>query len=576
MTTIPHGEPLAGSPEAWSAVGLLSRLRGLAVPLARNAAVLIFFALATALIFRTSIAHLNSALIGPPEDNMNDFWDTWYTVVGHDPAHFFSTKLLRFPEGTSLLYQSFAWPQLFAVVVLSRFFGTDLHTLVALQNATLLASFPLAGLGAFCLVHHLTRNTIASLIGGFIFAFNPSHVAHALHHAGVSSIEFLPFFVLCYLLALERRSYAWLAGAAIFNALSALSCWYYFFYGAYFLAFQLLYERIRDGAWPRGWHPAAAVKCLAITTVLLAPLVVPMLLASVSSVNQAGGNIFVADLLGFVAFPPEHWLAPFSQALYTRFTGYPWEATVYLGLVNIAILAWYWRCTHFTREPLNLYVALGMLMFALLAAGELLHVAGVTTFLPLPDAVLDRLPFFANVRSPSRAIVFVYLFLAIGIGMATAALLSSRRVASKIAVAGLALLMIVDFYPARLAASPVTCPAGLKVLDADPERGFGVLNMPFAYADADTYMFEQICHRRPMVDGVISREMGKSLLYRVSVRNLPLQRRQLVEAHVKYLLLHKPRNGLYRWNRELAPMAQYRRFYAVAYDGPDMLILRTY
>ena len=136
--------------------------------------------------------------------------------------------------------------------MLSRFFGTDLHTLVALENATLLASFPLAGLGAFCLVRHLTRSTVGGLIGGFIFAFNPSHVAHTLHHAGVASIEFLPFFVLCYLLALERRSNAWLAAAAIFYALSALSCWYFLFYGAYFLGFQLLYERIRDGAWPRG------------------------------------------------------------------------------------------------------------------------------------------------------------------------------------------------------------------------------------------------------------------------------------------------------------------------------------
>ena len=576
MTTVPHTQDLAGSQNEWNLSRLSSPLQRLAAPAIRGVAVLLFFALATILIFWTPVTHLHSVLIGPPEDNMNDFWDAWYTVVGHDAGHFFSTKLLRFPEGTSLLYQSFAYPQLFAVLVLSRFVGTDLHTLVALQNLTLLASFPLAGLGAFCLVRHLAGSTAGGLLGGFVFAFNPSHVAHALHHAGVSSIEFLPFFVLCYLLALERRSFAWLMGATVFNALSALSCWYYLFYGAYFLVFQLLYERIRDGAWPRGWRLAAAPACMLATAAMLAPIVVPMLLASGSSVYQAGGNVFVADLLGFVAFPPEHLLAGLSRGLYARFTGYPWESTVYLGLVNVAILAWYWHRTRKTHDPLGLYVALGMLTFALLAAGEALHIAGIVTFVHLPDVVLDKLPFFANVRSPSRAIVLVYLFLSIGIGLATAAVLSGGRVASEIAAAGMALLIVVDFYPAQLSATPAVCPRGLKVLTADPERGFGVLNMPFGYADADTYMFEQVCHRRPLVDGVISREMGKSLIYRVSVTNLPLQRRQLAQAHVRYLLLHKARNGLYRWNKELPPMAQFRKFYAVAYDGPDMLVLRTY
>jgi len=120
-----------------------------------------------------------------------------------------------------------------------------------------LASFPLAGVGAFYLVRHLVHSTVGGLIGGFVFAFNPSHVAHALHHAGVSSIEFLPFFVLAYLLALERRSVVWLGTAVAFYALSALSCWYYLFYCAYFVGFHLLYQRVRDHGWPRGWNLAA-------------------------------------------------------------------------------------------------------------------------------------------------------------------------------------------------------------------------------------------------------------------------------------------------------------------------------
>ena len=96
------------------------------------------------------------------------------------------------------------------------------------------------------------------------------------------------------------------------------------------------------------------------------------------------------------------------------------------------------------------------------------------------------------------------------------------------------------------------------------------------YAEGDSYMFEQICHRRPIVDGVTSREMGVTLLNRLSVTDLSRQREQLVQAHVKYILLHRPRNGLYLWNKEIASAAQFRHTYRTVYDGPDLTALRVY
>ncbi len=540
------------------------------------AAVFGIFALATALVFWPSIAHLHTALVGPPEDNMQDFWNTWYAAVGRDPGHFFATRLLRFPQGTSLVYQSFAYPQVFAVVGLSRIFGTDLSTLVALQNITLLASFPLAGLGAFYLVRHLTRSAAGGLIGGFVFAFNPSHVAHALHHAGVSSIEFLPFFVLSYLLALERRSTLWVVIAAGFYALSALSCWYYLFYCAYFVGFQLLYQRVRDGAWPRDWNLVAPVLCIFSAAAILTPLIVPIVMMTRPSVYIGGGNYFVADLLAYVEFPPEHLLSGLSRGLYAHFSGVAWETTVYLGLVNLMVLGWQCLRTGSSRKSLMFYVLFGMATFCILACGETLHVAGIVTALPLPDIALDRLPFFANVRAPARAIVFVYLFLSIGIGFAAASALRNGRLASKVGVAAVAALIAVDFYPATLAATPVACSPALTVLKADHERGFGVLDLPNGYIEGNSYMLEQTCHGRPLVGGITTREMGITLLNRLALKNLPVQREQLVQAHVKYILLHRPAHGLYPWSGELPSERQFREFYRIVYKGPDMILLRTY
>src|SRR5215470_206961 len=187
-------------------------------------------------------------LIGPPEDNMQDFWNVWYATVARKADHFFFTNMIKFPEGTPLYYHSFAYPKVFAVALLSRAIGTELPSLLFLQNISLLISFPLAGVGAFYLVRHFTQNWIGALTGAFVFAFNPSHVAHAMHHVHVSSIEFIPFFVLSYLLAIEKKSIIWLGLAIAFYALSALSCWYYLFYIAHFIAFHTVYTVIRDRA----------------------------------------------------------------------------------------------------------------------------------------------------------------------------------------------------------------------------------------------------------------------------------------------------------------------------------------
>ncbi|HXS06958.1 MAG TPA: hypothetical protein VN723_09220, partial [Rhizomicrobium sp.] len=296
------------------------------------ATVLIGYAALTTLFFWQVLPHLSSALLGPPEDNFQDFWNSWYAAKGHQGAFFF-TSLIRAPEGVSLYYHSFAYPQVFAVWGLSRIFGTSLATLTLLQNLTNLASFPLAATGAFYLCRYLGAGRLGAAVGGFIFAFNPWHIAQVMHHAHVAGIEFLPCFVLCYLQALKRESYRWLAAAILFYALSALSCWYYLFYGLYFLAFHILYQRVHHHAWPRGWNLLAPAFCLAGAALMLAPLLLPMVASGFrDSAYLQGGNVYVADLLGYTAFPPTHALWFLSKDLFDKFTGNSWEISAYLGL----------------------------------------------------------------------------------------------------------------------------------------------------------------------------------------------------------------------------------------------------
>jgi hypothetical protein len=403
-----------------------------------------------------------------------------------------------------------------------------------------------------------------------------------MHHAHVSSIEFIPLFVLSYLLTIERRRVLLLLLTIFLYALSALSCWYYVFYLAYFIAFHTIYVAIRDRALPTGWQLLTPVACIAGLVLLLSPILVPMVSAAWSgaSVYEKGSDSFVADVLAYPAFPRFHLLAPLANGIYSRLWGVPWEATVYLGLVNVAVLTWW--CFHARHKDsrLLMYVLCGMAVFCIFASGDRLHVLGHRIIL-MPGIVLSHLPFVSNVRTPSRAIVFVYMFLAIGIGHA--AVCARQHWQGRMARWGMAavtLLIVLDFFPARrLAMTPITCSPGLAVIRDDAEKGFGVLDMPSGtYAEGNFFMLQQAaCHGRPILRGNTSRDVVVSLRDRLETRDLLAQQSQLAASKVKYIIIRAPSASFaFAWHPEDGPQSQYPLTYPVAYRGSDLTVLRVY
>ncbi len=180
---------------------ILAGMRRLVPPiqgLLRLALVFSLFVLITAVFFKPWIEHISTILIGPPTDNMQDFWNSWYAAVGANRHEFFFTKLIRYPEGTSLQYHSFCYLQVFAVAAITEIIGINRATLISVHNLTLLFSFPLAGTGAFLLVRRFAHLTWASLVGGYVFAFSPWHVEQVMYHAHTSEIGFIPFFAFAY------------------------------------------------------------------------------------------------------------------------------------------------------------------------------------------------------------------------------------------------------------------------------------------------------------------------------------------------------------------------------------------
>jgi hypothetical protein len=318
---------------------------------------------------------------------------------------------------------------------------------------------------------------------------------------------------------------------------------------------------------------------------VLSPLLLPMLIQGLQSQNvYAGGhNTHVADLLGYVAFHPYHLLSEITRPIYAHFTGNEWEATVYLGLINIGLFVW----GFINRKRLGIqempFLLFGMLLFMLFASGAFLHIMGVS-IIPVPTGVTAILPFFKNVRTPSRAIVFVYLFLGVGVGVTIRAIMARYSqqwgvlvVTPLLVVAG---FMFLDFFPGRVEVTPVSCPAAYNIIRRDADPSFGILDLPRNYELGNAYMMYQVCHRKPIVVANTTRDIYPTLRDQLEIADLKKQREKLIASNVKYIVIHRDMSELGlvgdAWPEEDGNVDSYEKAYPTVYADKSHLVLRVY
>ncbi len=545
----------------------------------------ILYLFCTILFFYPCLKTINNSLIGPPEDNMGHFWDMWWAhkAVTEPGASLAFTDHIFYPEGTSLLYHAYSFYNLFLSFILTRFFNP-----ITTYNLLILHTFLLSGIGAFLLIRYLTGNSYVSLIGGFVFAFNPSHFAHSLHHIEIASIQFIPFFVLFFIKAVKGDSKKDLFMACLFFFLNSICAWYYLVFAIYFIGFSYVYLMLRRKQFFLREFLLKAGIIVGVTFLILSPWLLRMAFIGLKYPHELvreGHNIDVADTFALFVPHPYHWLGQLRmvKSINWRFTGTAWEMTVYLGIINILIILSSFR--EVTRETAKYF--LGLFSFLVLSMGSFLHVLGWITPIMLPYAIIQRVPLLSNAVCPSRAIVYVYLFLAVMIGFALKHLIGSHKslVKRNCLAVSVMLLLFLDYYCVSSSMTMVHLPPCYNVIKRE-EKVFGILDLPDYYAANERYMMYQTYHHFPIVQGFIARKIGESLIDYLERKDLPKQRKQLIENKVKYIIIHKklihPHVQLtikqYKeWYGVIDKIIEeYRKCYGVIYEDEENMTLRVY
>lgn len=438
-----------------------------------------------------------------PDSTIN-LWNLWWFRHALLDLHQspFQCPLVFHPQGADLWFHTLAPLHGLVALPLQRVAG-----LAAAQNALVMLNLAASGLAACVLGRGCGLSSWGARAAGAVFAFAPVASGHlAVGHFEVLSTFWLPLELLAFLRLV--KSPGWRPALAL-GALVGLSPWashYALVYGLEMLAVAALVHaaalRRRSfaflglagavalaGMLPIAWHLRSA----------LAPAAGP----------NRDFTWLAVDLASFVVPAFTHpLLGPPLEALQLRLSGplpLPQEHTAFLGFTCLFLAVRALRRPTAPGVPRRLLLAL-VAVFAVLALGAELQVLGRNSGVPLPAALLDRVPIVRLARAPGRHVLVAML----GLGLLAGAGLETLR---RPWLRGLAAaLLAFEFLAAPLPLLSAEAGPVYRRL-ATAGRDVAVLELPFQARDGQHLMGQanafqalgQTVHGLPLLGGMVSR-----------------------------------------------------------------------
>ena len=368
-------------------------------------------------------------------DPWHYLWGFWYFKQAFQtfPPHPFWTDLVFYPLGFQIPFLTGVGVVLLPGALLAPFIGLTLT-----YNVLWVLSFVLAGYTMYLLARYLFHDRVVAFFCGQLFMFSSYRMLHGREHLPMLMASCLvPLFVLLLCKAAAEPTMKRWAVAAFVLAVSAGVSWYCTIGLSIYLAVFVL-TVVRDRSWAFGWPQARAVTvALLVLAVTASPFVLPTAISpvrdSILTRALAESNAYSADLVAFfVPSPTNPVFGKWTETIYARFTGNPYEQTVYLGYVLLGLALWGMRST--ARDKTRLFVAAAATFFVL-ALGPFLHINGQDRFsvdgeplsFPLPYLLLRFIPFVNGMRVPSRFVELVVLSLIVLAGYGLSSLCARVR-----------------------------------------------------------------------------------------------------------------------------------------------------
>ncbi|MBN9388387.1 MAG: hypothetical protein J0I20_10075 [Chloroflexi bacterium] len=484
------------------------------------------FYLVVAIIFSWPLAlHLGDRVVlSESGDVWQHLWNTWWMRFSLLDLHThpYTTPMLLHPVGANLFYHALDPMDGYLSIPAQLLFGV-----VASFNLVILFQLTVAGWGVYLLARYLTGNPSVSLVAGIIYACSPleSRLLN-LGQLELTSIEWLPLYILCFLKTLNReaRPWLWRVLSVVFLLVLSLDTWYYLLYAVIFSALFTLYKLFQERQeWRQKWPRtlALAIGVMAVYGVLVLPILLPTLReAGSSGATQPRFTVIYnsATLKGLFTTGPSALWGLFGSGDNPEYRG-NFLGFIALGLGLLGLIVgfkknWFWGGV--------------ALVFLVLALGLVLHVSfdpnwtpdAAEKGLPLPGSLIFKLPFGNIARVPLRYTLVTTLCLAVLAAYGLAWLLNfiKTRLKDRLkrpalltwalpALAGL--LVFLEFFPGPRTLADTTVPAFYSQIAKEGNwNDFAVLETPDSGSASiiSKAMYYQSVSQHPMVGGYLSRE----------------------------------------------------------------------
>ncbi len=514
-------------------------------------------------IFWPLISHPGAALHDRSDTMLNTWIINWQAhQLLRAPLALFNAPIFH-PLPDTLALSEIIWPAAPAAAPLLAATANP----ILVYNLTFLGSFFVAAVGMYALALYVTRNRLAALLAGLIYAFSPYQLLH-LSQVQLISIGGLP-------LTLLYLEHFWTTGRrhdglmlALFMAAQTLSAFYYGFQVALIVG---LYVLIRLLLRPRAQslrRLGQVLPWLALAALLILPFALPYLRVraglglerSLAEAAQSGASLAEFFLLRY-----DNPLYPAGLRALAPDAGGLFPGLVVGLLALIGCIAWPVR----RSSRLSRVYLIGLGFAALiLALGPRLKLTGEhATGIALPFGWLfQHVPGMTVIRAPARFSATLYLVIALAAAAGAGWLL--RRLPGRAArVAVMALLValcLAEYLAGREAVAALSVPSLTapppayawlaqqpkativefpltSEMDAVPGQGVGEDAFQ-AWPDFNSmrYQYFGTTHWQPTVDGYSGfrpphhRELGLTLASFPDARSITLLR----GLDVAWILVH--------------------------------------
>ncbi len=483
--------------------------------LKRDWLVLLLYLIATIVMTYPVAVRLSGDWVASRDvDTYMKLWDQWWfakTIAAGQSLNF--TRDIFFPGGIDLTYHSICWSATVLMWLVTPILGS-----IGAYNFNILFAVFTTAYGGYLLSRSMTQHRSAAWLGGAVYSFIPYHIAHTGGHPDLVHLAAIPIAVLLFTRAIQKSSIASALVAAVMIGLVAFTGLYLIIFAFITLIPIFIYLAFEHHRWRTQEFWKMAIIFGIASAIVVGPRVWPLVQSS-DALDEALAGKFNADtlqtdLLAFVI--PSHFnpiFAPVVEPIANRFVmNQKWPA--YLGLV--AIVMWGSALTWRKNRKLTWTWALLGLFFAIMALGPVLRFNGkIYDNVPLPLAYLEWFPPMRAVARPDYFVLALILPLGvvtgIGVDRWLIALDRHRRI-QIIFTIGLAVCMLFEYWDGVYPGFDPTPNPFYTQLANEPGQ-FALIDLPMGRFNSKEYIYDQITHRRPIVEGLIGRTPPEAYSY---------------------------------------------------------------